>query len=874
MSKQIPKTPTQPQRHQSLNPTGKKTPKTNNMNSISSLKLEEESHIFRSNQSKNNVYEGLKTAFKTSVDQIIQDPLMQCFKENPESEVFMLDRIDEIINENIQRIIQNDKSHSSEQFGELMKINENLKMDLEELANFNTELKGENIQLKQEMDNRNNQKEFSKKYQELENEVSLAQNHIESCYQKIKEKDSQIEELLELVQKQKLTLKNSENEENKTFKNTESLKFLLEEQKSSLNGYEEEMKKNFRMMEEKEEEILVLRKNLKSAQSQIRKSKLFRDDIKKDQIRKIKELQDEVEMYKKSMKDLNFLLDKHSNFEDKETSKITNLEMDIKKMSDLIKEKDSEIEQAKFNFEELERLKNGLKEQVKELTSKLGHLQKEKSDVEIRQKTLNQRVSDLKINDAILKEQLKKNQQVLDFTQKRLNETQNELKIQRRKSCGLERETDQIKFSLKTNELELAQITESLKDQIQKLKSDKTNQSLRLQSSLEEIQKKLESERQQHIRTKNRLEMVEESEEKLKILNENLSKKVEFFKTQTLSSKPSKSVIESEEKNRKKLMRDLLKKSRENTKLKSLISQIRNKLKSFILQFSREKNQLKKQVDFLRSGVNSVFNSIASRLKEESRKRYYKERDLERLKKDLNYFEKYSNYSYKKSLQSSVISKKSQLGRFDSEVKNCFLKEKIEKFEDRLKKSPVRKSELNVVKIQNIGLESLEKKENKRKNRVDETLPISDFNDDITNFYLSNSETGSIYNPQNENDKTIDSIVFSNKKNISIHEKSVDYEKIEQESMEIEKRISMLKKKGSVLNQTRTKKYHKSEEYQKALRSARELVRKKELKMKEYGEITEKRMIGMVISPLDKENEARRANDSFVGQQQDYLKIE
>lgn len=92
-----------------------------------------------------------------------------------------------------------------------------------------------------------------------------------------------------------------------------------------------------------------------------------------------------------------------------------------------------------------------------------------------------------------------------------------------------------------------------------------------------------------------------------------------------------------------------------------------------------------------------------------------------------------------------------------------------------------------------------------------------------------------------------------------------DFQKIEQESMEIEKRINMLKKKGTVFSQTRTKKFQKSEEYQRALNSARELVRKRGIKVKEVSEITctEKNMIGMVMAN-DKENVAGRANASFV----------
>lgn len=689
MLKNLPKTPTQPRKHQSLNPTELKK-SAQNQNSVSSLKLEDESHIFRTNQSssKNSVYEELKSSFKKSIQVLVDDPLMQCFRDNPESQVFMFERIDEIIHDNIQNILQKMNFKDSEKYDELKKMNENLKYDLEELVKYNTELKEDITNLKNKTLNLNSGRDSQRKAKEIEEELNQARVHIEGCYEKIKQKDSQIEELLELVEKQKVNLKQSENNEVKKFESNQSLRSLLDEQKESLTNYESELQQNFKLIQDKNNEISNLKQNLKVMEKELRKMKLTRNDLQKDQKRKITELQDEVEMYKKTMKDLNALLDKHSRFDNNESLRISQLEMEINKLKDLCNEKDSDIEQTRFCLEEVEKMKNSLKEQVKDLTGKLNILEKEKAEMYIKCQGLNQKVSDLKIKDSLLKDEIAKNEKKLEFLEKEYTESQNELKIQRRTSCALERESDQINFALKTNELELAQITESLKDQISKLKADKANLSMRLQVSLDEVQKKLESERQLHIRTKNRLQILEESEEKLKILNENLTKKVDFFKTQTLNTKSSKTVIENEEKNRKKLMQDLLNKSRENTKLKSLISQIRNKVKGLTLQFTREKSQLRKEIKFLKNNFGTIFNNLVGKLKEESKKSFYKDKDLMRLKKDLDYFEKYSNQSYNKSRGSSSIKSDILLSRAESEIKISNLSSTVEKFEDKLTKSP------------------------------------------------------------------------------------------------------------------------------------------------------------------------------------------
>ena len=79
-----------------------------------------------------------------------------------------------------------------------------------------------------------------------------------------------------------------------------------------------------------------------------------------------------------------------------------------------------------------------------------------------------------------------------------------QLKLERRKSATLERESDQMKFSVKTSEMELAETSESLKGQIERLKSENSNLIQKLEINLRENQKKLEEERAEHMKTKSR----------------------------------------------------------------------------------------------------------------------------------------------------------------------------------------------------------------------------------------------------------------------------------------------------------------------------------------------------------------------------------
>lgn len=870
-----------------MNISGVKRSKKQNMASVSSLRLAEESQIFRTLPKDHpNIYEDLKDAFKKAANIVVSDPLMQCFKENPESEVFMFDRIEEIICENVQKVIEHDGSKICSKYEELLKVSEGMKVDLEILAN-------ENISLKEEIHSKNNYETviesdieiaLKKRIESLENQIEQRNGDFDRMMDKLRSKDEQIEQLLDLVEKQKKSLDDSRSGDSERSENFDSIRSLINEQKSSLGIYEKELEEKDEAIEQKQECIRNLKQALMSTESELRKLNLKRDDIEKNQMRKISDLRDEIGMYKKTIKDLNTLMDKYNSFEDKSNITISKLELKIKKMSDNLEQKNLQIEQTKFAENETVKLKDKLKEKIKELTNSLNNLQKEKSEVEINSQSLSKTVSELRINQSMIIDDLKKTQKNLELSENMLKTTQSELKIERRKTCSLEREVDQMKFSVKTGELELAQITGSLKNQIEKLRVEKNNLSTRMQFSLEDTQKKLEIEREMHIKSKNRVELLEESEEKLKVLNENLKKKVDFFKSQTLNNQHSQALNLNKNKQGdvKKLMSELLEKSRENSKLRSSISWVRNKMKELILEFRKEKNDLRRKMESLRGDFAGIFNLAFSKFKNELKKSESNGKDVSQMKRDLDYFERYSNCSFQKTNQNSRRVDDS-FGNFDSDIKRTFpTKMNFSRFEfQHGENATTVEKARRMVDIPKISLVNLNRPESSREDDTvhNDTMPISDFDEkegnEAANFYLSNSETGSIFNPKDENFEV--PIIFA-KKNDSLNRVNVsqisrnpskrgelgsDINKIEQESQEIEKRISMLKRKGSSNGYNRSRKFQKSEGYQKALESAREMMRKKAA-LGETREMKGKMAIGMVSSN-DKENEHKRVNDSFSG---------
>ena len=333
-----------------------------------------------------------------------------------------------------------------------------------------------------------------------------------------------------------------------------------------------------------------------------------------------------------------------------------------------------------------------------------------------------------------------------------------------------------MKFSVQTSEMELTETTESLKGQILKLKSENSHLIEKLEYNLKESQKKLDEERAQHLKSKSkyktiqnpkklifyRSQRLEESNEKMRIVNENLTKKVEFFKAQTINKTSMNQDKHEKEKERKKLVETLKKRNTENLNLRTLIKKLRSKFLSSRVVFDTQINGVKQELQFYKNSILSIFDMLAVKLTDEHKKSKYLTRDLRRLKKDLKYLKSIKNdLTKEESHPPELVSMIKGSNNQPSPVNNMSVTDQDDSDLLMLKKEIESHSKASVVPkiaLQNLGEFKYTSSNVKKititpKKVITSTESSDSFNDDAAaNFYLSNSDTQSVMPKEEDQD--------------------------------------------------------------------------------------------------------------------------
>lgn len=203
------------------------------------------------------------------------------------------------------------------------------------------------------------------------------------------------------------------------------------------------------------------------------------------------------------------------------------------------------------------------------------------------------------------------------------------MKTERRRAASLERELDQLKFSMEATTRENNELLVGLRSQLSHLEAENASLSGRFQKSIQESKKKFDVERAEHRNTKEKLREVLENEERMSIEVDNLRKKVQFFKANTYSRS---STCESKNEHRMSLI--------ETSSIKKSLKYIFEKLRNFKMQHSKEKHQLLDEIKFYQSSICNTTDTLVVRIKEEAKKNKYQSKDIERLKSDLQKLQK------------------------------------------------------------------------------------------------------------------------------------------------------------------------------------------------------------------------------------------
>ena len=195
----------------------------------------------------------------------------------------------------------------------------------------------------------------------------------------------------------------------------------------------------------------------------------------------------------------------------------------------------------------------------------------------------------------------------------------------------------------------------------------------------------MEQERSNHIVTKDKLRMAEELAERKKIEVENLSKTVKFLKAQTYGKKSmvanntSMSIINHKMSNSYSLstQRAQLEFDHEadqqaeavtlieTTATKTQLHAIMFKMRQFKDFHQREKDKILEEVKYYHSALSSVMELLVIRIREEAKKSKYLDKDVTRLKKDLEYLKKINDELPIKARSQKSLSKMTTLNYSD-----------------------------------------------------------------------------------------------------------------------------------------------------------------------------------------------------------------
>jgi len=349
----------------------------------------------------------LETAFMEATEIIINDPLMAVFKEKQETQQFMFERIQEIINEGMREA--NDKyiKEVIMKLEEMNNYNESLKREMNKLRNMNSELQGQigHIQENFNFQFKNKSKELVLEVKELKTELQSV--IVESNMVKKRREELEVE-LTQLMG----TIEDKEREEISAISTIKELERDLEElgkksleKEKRLNELEKVTKERVEEKSLGDNERRNLMDKIKEMEKEMSNNEFVRTEMACEFERKIKALDLEISELKTSNSDLYGKMNDNSILESYKKKLKEMEEMSKKEVNDLTKTK-SILEDSEFHNDQLSKTIENLKKEIGEITQKLSEERRAKHTLEIRMIELKDSNSELHLINTNLKDEL------------------------------------------------------------------------------------------------------------------------------------------------------------------------------------------------------------------------------------------------------------------------------------------------------------------------------------------------------------------------------------------------------------------------------------------------------------------------------------
>lgn len=423
-------------------------------------------------------YERVKQLVRSAVEGIPSDPLLKCLSESKESQQYMLDRIEEIVQGATSSIpqvnINNSVFELQRSLYHLEQENQTLQSKYEEVRKDCHEFEEKLIQLKgveARFDKSDEQRQIA--------ELRLIE--LEEVIANLKAKISPLE-----AQNSKYAIKLSESEN-----------------------------------------------NLKRAEFSARE--------KEDQLtRNLKNISDELEIERKRVKEMNrYAQAAPSDGRQGESfnlaQKVNSLEETIRHLKETNESMERKVEEAEYNKRTIEEYMMSLKQEVQEMSDVVSSLKREKHGIEVELIDCNNKITDTSLKLNMQKENMERVVLENEYMKSEMEKLEKNYKTEKRKTTSLERELDQVKYShevlLKNSNEELR----NLKDHNLLLKTENKTMQEKLELQFREMQSKLDEERKVSVRLREQAKMHENQNETMKLEIESLLQKVNFYKQQGLS---------------------------------------------------------------------------------------------------------------------------------------------------------------------------------------------------------------------------------------------------------------------------------------------------------------------------------------------------
>ena len=621
------------------------------------------------------LYKKFEDSLRSVLEIVKNDPLLDCFRENIDTEKFMIDRIEEILKSCMADISLDLKAEVFKKYTSAIEkigfLESSLKQKEKEIENI---IKGNSTDIQKSLDKQKNNSIIDKNAKNYDDSNNQNNNNSNNNYSpKTIDRYSKISKSTRSLNNNKSQIVkttskyNFGNEEENTKREIDYEK-KTQALKVSIRQYEQEVNQNNLKIKNLEDEIEQKNKTNQSISEKLGALEQERENLirkleetsQNERIRlesKLRSKEERISNLEKRLKDFEKSLE-NSN----ETDKIKEINKQKNDLNEKISELQNQLEEKYFSSNQHLRTIEALKKEISSLNSKISEERKERNQLELQSIDIKDKNSNLLLENSDLKEKFSQLEEEFEFLSSKHQKAYEDLKNQRREAADWKRQVEEVKFStesiIEDNKEELI----ALKEKILYLKKENGNLTIRIEQLLTTNENKYESYRKQILDLQEKIRCEQEKSEKYEVKIENLQKSVEFYKDKSVNCKNDtedkfsayKQRLNSKSSSKQKFIR----------KYKESLKKISVRVVQLRKEFECEKSQLKNDIKFYRESLIGIYKTLSTTVKEEILKNIKTEKEMIRMRRDIDYLKSLNDSFRKRREQRDSIKERSSISSY------------------------------------------------------------------------------------------------------------------------------------------------------------------------------------------------------------------